>query len=418
MPLPASEKPAVLPRQPGETGEMTATGAAAPARGLFHAALLHPLPDPLANPRSNPLDHALPAGPAALLVDAKTDAALGRAYLEHADLAATTLKSTTTEVGRFLLWCQARSRTLRQIRIEDLAAYKTFLRDPQPAADWVSPTRWPRLDPRWRPFAGPLGDASARQAFRVARALLAFGANTGYLVRNPGSLVHNIKAPRGARVTRYLNPAALAYIEAALNALPSRTQAMRRARARARWLFLAYLSTGARLSEIVAASMGSLYFEGDGRWWLDVLGKGNKARRLPVSPALLATFRAYRLAHDLPATASRDDATPLVLSTRGEQLLRVSDEAASQAMKALFAAAALLADKAMDADAAAALRAASTHWLRHTMLTVHANNGVALKTLQDTAGHASLATTATYLHKSDQERHDELMASLDKPGLA
>ena len=149
-----------------------------------------------------------------------------------------------------------------------------------------------------------------------------------------------------------------------------------------------------------------------------MLGKGNKARRLPVSPALLATFRAYRLAHDLPATTSRDDATPLVLGTRGAQLLRVSDEAAAQAMKSLFAAAALLADQAMDADAAAALRAASTHWLRHTMLTMHANNGVALKTLQDTAGHASLATTATYLHKSDQERHDELMASLDKPGLA
>ena len=49
------------------------------------------------------------------------------------------------------------------------------------------------------------------------------------------------------------------------------------------------------------------------------------------------------------------------------------------------------------------------------MLTTHANNGVALKTLQDTDGHASLSTTATYLHKSDRERHDELMASLENP---
>ncbi len=411
MPLPASEKPAVLPRQPGETGALTPGDADAPATGLFHgAALSHPLADPVTD--------ATPDESSALLVNAQTDAALGRAYLQHADLAPTTLKSTTTEVGRFLLWCQARQRTLRQIRIEDLAAYKAFLRDPQPAADWISPTRWPRLDPRWRPFAGPLGDASLRQAFRVAKALLAFGANTGYLVRNPGSLVHNIKAPRGARVTRYLSPAALAYIETALNALPASTLVMRRSRARVRWLFHAYLSTGARLSEIVAANMGSLYTESDGRWWLDVLGKGNKARRLPVSPTLLAAFRAYRFAHDLPTTTSRDDATPLVLSTRGAQLLRVSDEAASQALKNLFAAAALLADDKMDADAAVALRAASTHWLRHTMLTMHANNGVALKTLQDTAGHASLSTTATYLHKSDQERHDELMASLDKPGAA
>ena len=30
------------------------------------------------------------------------------------------------------------------------------------------------------------------------------------------------------------------------------------------------MSTGIKLSEIVAATMGALYSEGDGRWWLDV----------------------------------------------------------------------------------------------------------------------------------------------------
>lgn len=52
---------------------------------------------------------------------------------------------------------------------------------------------------------------------------------------------------------------------------------------------------------------------------------------------------------------------------------------------------------------------------RYPCNNAHANNGVALKTLQDTAGHASLSTTATYLHKSDKERHDELMTSLENP---
>jgi integrase/recombinase XerD len=52
------------------------------------------------------------------------------------------------------------------------------------------------------------------------------------------------------------------------------------------------------------------------------------------------------------------------------------------------------------------------------MLTMRTNNDVALKTLQETAGHASLSTTATYLHKRDQERYGELVASLDKPGAA
>jgi site-specific recombinase XerD len=45
------------------------------------------------------------------------------------------------------------------------------------------------------------------------------------------------------------------------------------------------------------------------------------------------------------------------------------------------------------------------------MLTNHANSGVQLKTLQDTAGHANIATTAAYLHKRDHERHDEIIGS-------
>ena len=143
-----------------------------------------------------------------------------------------------------------------------------------------------------------------------------------------------------------------------------------------------YLTTGARLSEIVAASMGAIYTEGDGRWWLDVIGKGAKPRRLPVSAEMLAAFHHYRAAYALLPATSRDDATPMVLNTRGRQLVTVTDEAASKALKNLFTAAAGLADVEGDADSAAALRNASAHWLRHTMLTTHANNGVALKTLQ------------------------------------
>jgi len=47
------------------------------------------------------------------------------------------------------------------------------------------------------------------------------------------------------------------------------------------------------------------------------------------------------------------------------------------------------------------------------MLTHHANNGVQLKTLQDTAGHAHIATTARALHKTDHARHDEILASVN-----
>lgn len=347
-----------------------------------------------------------------MLVAAQTDSEIARAYLYHAGLAPPTLKSTKTELGRFLLWCQASKLTLRDLRVEDLTSYKNWLLDPQPASQWVSTTRWPRTDSRWRPFSGPLSDSSARQSFRVVKSLLTFATNTGYLQRNAGVLVKNLKTSRDARVTRYLSVSAIDFVYAAIVALPARTSAARKAQARAQFLFLAYITTGARLSEIVTATMGAIYTEGDGRWWIDVIGKGAKPRRLPVSPALRDAFCRYRAVYGLALGAVRADLTPLVLSTRAGPPASVTDQAASKVIKRAFALAAARADTAGDPDAAASLREASTHWLRHTMLTTHANNGVALKTLQDTAGHVSLATTSTYLHKSDKERHDELMASL------
>ncbi|MES2830623.1 MAG: site-specific integrase [Pseudomonadota bacterium] len=346
------------------------------------------------------------------LVAASTDSELAQTFLYSHALSKHSLKSTKKDLGRFLLWCQSRSMTLARLQIEDLNAYKAFLIDPQPVDQWVSSTKWPRTDQRWRPFSGPLSAVSANHAFRVVKALLEFAKDAGYLTRNAGALVKNIKTVREARIARYLDVNAIGYVQATLDAMPANTLAAGKARARDRFLFLAYVTTGARLSEITGACMGAIYAEGDGRWWLDVLGKGDKKRRLPVSLPLLESFRQYRAQYGLPPQTLRDDTTPLVLATRGSVIAAVSDEAVSKTLKSLFARAAEMAENAGQADCAAALRNASAHWLRHTMLTTHANNDVSLKVLQDTAGHANISTTALYLHKSDRERHDALLGSL------
>ena len=345
------------------------------------------------------------------LVAANTDTELARAFLYSNALSAHSLKSTRKDLGRFLLWCHQQRRVLRELRIEDLIAYKAFLLDPTPVDQWVSATKWPRDDARWRPFSGPLSAVSANHAFRVVKALLEFAKDAGYLQRNAGALVGNIKTRREARVTRYLAPAAIAHVESAIDAMPVKTGASRKRQARDRFLFRAYIGTGARLSELTGATMGAIYAETDARWWLDVVGKGQRLRRLPVTMTLLGTFRAYRAAFALMPNTLRDDPTPMVLATRGNTLAGVSDEAVSKAIKALFGQAAACAKAVGDLNSAATLQNASAHWLRHTMLTSHANDGVSLTVLQATAGHANISTTALYLHKSDKERHDEILAS-------
>jgi integrase/recombinase XerD len=349
------------------------------------------------------------------LTEASTDIELAREFIAHGELSPASVQNTQKELFRFLTWCREEAdKTLVQLNVADLNRYKDFLRSP-PAA-WVSTTKWPRTDPRYRPFSGPLSDASRRQAMIAVKSLLAFAEQTGYLRRNPALMVRNVRAPVSARVTRYLSQPAIALALATAASRPAPDPAALRRRARDHFLLLAFAQTGARLNEIVGAHMGDIYTEGRDRWWLDVMGKGARPRRLPVSDALLRAYRSYRAAYGLPEEAARNDRMPLVLSSRSRTLAGITDEAAAEAIKAVFAEAAAAAAGRGERDTAAALRQASAHWLRHSMLTNLANSGVQLKTLQDTAGHASIATTAGYLHKADNERHDEIIASLDELG--
>jgi site-specific recombinase XerD len=350
------------------------------------------------------------------ITEATTDIELAREFIAHGELSAKSIQNTQKELFRFLTWCREEpGKTLGQLNVADLNAYKEFLKNPPP--EWVSRTKWPRTDARYRPFTGPLSDASRRQAMIAVKGLLGFAEQTGYLRRNPAALVRNVRAPTASRITRYLTQGAIALALDTVARRPAGTPAAVKRRERDRFLLVAFAHTGARLNEIVGAAMGSIYTEGNGRWWLDVVGKGGKPRRLPVPPDMLDAFRAYRQAFDLLPQANRADRTPLVLSSRSRGLARITDEAAAEAIKAVFADAASVADTRGDADTAATLRQASAHWLRHSMLTNHANNGVQLKTLQDTAGHANIATTAAYLHKTDNERYDEIIASARGRGI-
>lgn len=58
----------------------------------------------------------------------------------------------------------------------------------------------------------------------------------------------------------------------------------------------------------------------------------------------------------------------------------------------------------------AGIRGASVHSLRHTMATHHAARGTDLRTLQETLGHADLATTAMYVSLAKKAQRTALQA--------
>jgi integrase/recombinase XerD len=346
------------------------------------------------------------------LIAAENDADLLSAYLGRGGLSPKSVENTKKEVERFLLWCQRSNVALRDVRTEHLIAYSAFLMDPQPAEVWVSKTKWPKSSPHWRPFTGRLSTSSHRQAMVAIRSMFAWATDARYLPANPAALLGKMKTPHESRVARYLSKDAVDLIFTAAQVAEVNTPSARMRKARDQFLVIAYYMTGARLAELVTADMGAIYQE-DGRWWLDIIGKGAKPRRLPVSQRLLTAFEEYRVAYGLLPRTIRGDKTPLILTSRGG-LLRATEGAVSNAVKAALEAAARLADIRGNEEMGASLRKASTHWLRHSVFTHLANNGVPLTTVQATAGHAKLSTTGLYLHKQDHERHDEIISTLDK----
>ena len=144
--------------------------------------------------------------------------------------------------------------------------------------------------------------------------------------------------------------------------------------------------TGIREGEAVALGMGSL--EGvPGARRLQVVGKGGKARAIPIEGALeevlegyLATRRARFERHDLDHPA-----TPLFVDVRGRQL---SVHQVKYLIERLYVRAGL-----RTRVPAGAL----VHALRHTFATSALQAGADVVELQSLLGHASLETTRRYL---------------------
>jgi len=133
---------------------------------------------------------------------------------------------------------------------------------------------------------------------------------------------------------------------------------------------------GLRVSEIVKLEAAHLDFTG--RFLAVRQGKGNKDRILPLPKFLVGPLRGW--------LGPRRDGF-VFPSPRGG---RLTTRAVQYLIKRLARAAGLV-----DADKP---RMLTPHKFRHFFASDKCEKGVDLRALQDLLGHASLATTQTYLH--------------------
>lgn len=328
-----------------------------------------------------------------------------------------TLASYRKEAERLLLWCTLQHGVaLSDLTHEDLLVYQRFLSDPQPAERWVmaSGQKPGRGSPLWRPFAGPLGPSSQRQALSILNAMFSWLVEAGYLAGNPLALTRRKRRMTAPRVSRFLPMEHWEVVKASIEAMPMVSEREKLHASRCRWLFSLLYIGGLRVSEICGTTMGGFFSrrstDGRERWWLQVTGKGEKTRLVPATGELMSEIIRYRTACGLSPLPSEGEETPLVRPLIGPTK-PVARSAVHEIVKDVFReSAARLRRQGAEFEAAAAhLEQASTHWMRHTAGS-HLSEKADLKVVRDNLGHANISTTSIYLHSEDDARHDATAA--------
>ena len=238
------------------------------------------------------------------------------------------------------------------------------------------------------------GAARATLARRgaAARAFTSFAHRQGWLAADPGPQLGTPKAHRVLPqvLRREEMNAVLANCEdrALRDFAAGRRTPAALAMRDAAVLELLYASA-IRVSELCGLDAGGL---DEARRTVRVLGKGRKERVVPVGvPAVRAVARWEELGR--PVLVSARSGTALFLGARGG---RLDPRTARRIVHARLRDA----DLAAVAGAAAAVRDAGPHAIRHTAATHLLEGGADLRSVQEILGHASPATTQIYTHVS------------------
>jgi integrase/recombinase XerC len=143
-------------------------------------------------------------------------------------------------------------------------------------------------------------------------------------------------------------------------------------------------ASGIRVSELCGLNMRDIDFQ---RNTLQVLGKGNKERVVPIGlPAVRALQSYLDSARNKFINEKSDDA--VFLGARGKRMdQRIARAIVYDAMKAIGS-------------------QMSPHGLRHTAATHLLEGGADLRTVQEILGHSSLSTTQIYTHVSPERLKD------------
>jgi len=164
-----------------------------------------------------------------------------------------------------------------------------------------------------------------------------------------------------------------------------------------------------RISELVASTrwtptMSDFFKDNDDNWWFKTVGKGNKARQIAVSHAMLEALKIYRTRYlQLTPYPLVGEKTPLISHSNNQQKIITHTRPIRRLVQTCFDQAATYLEEKGQPHEAAILRVATVHWLRHTGISEDVKHRPR-EHVRDDAGHSSGATTDRYIDVNLRER--------------
>ncbi|ALZ64557.1 Tyrosine recombinase XerC (plasmid) [Bacillus cereus] len=160
-------------------------------------------------------------------------------------------------------------------------------------------------------------------------------------------------------------------------------------------IILALASTGARIQELCTASVKDLHY--DGKYWLKVIGKGDKVRELFVSEHLYQCICEMRRRRGFQTVLEKGDESPLFINQRGNAYnsKTLSNQVTEMIKKTNLE---FLQYRENPVTA---------HTFRHAFAIMAVEQGNAdLYHLMQTLGHENIQTTKIYLEKHMKRKNN------------
>lgn len=346
-----------------------------------------------------------------------------------------TFNAYRRDIERLLQWSQLiANKSLKQIHREEFESYLAFCQ--KPPKIWIGLRNEPRFiaknglriaNKKWRPFVVSVSKTDSKlgktpdkktyslseKAFKALFAVIStfynFLIQENYAATNPVLLIKQkskyLKQTRIEPKIRRLSELQWGYVlETAEMAAENNPERYERSLFILNALYGMYL----RISELTvteqwAPTMGDFERDLDGHWWFNTVSKGNKARKITVSDAMLKALKHYRKSLGLPTLPHVGEDTPLISKARTTEPVK-SVRYIRVLVQDIFDKAIVRLQDDNQTEEADQLAAATVHWLRHTGIS----DDVKIRPrehVRDDAGHSSSAITDKYIDIELRERH-------------